>query len=117
MESSLLTIRNQLLLSEHHLQDVCRIVSGWKKDKTLPPAGHWDPSIASEVTLTEEVVEWFIQRTRREFKERIDQNDCRVEDRHNSGCCARQIEQIQGSRYNAYMVRNYGSQQCLNHFC
>ena len=50
------------------------------------------------------------------FEDVVDQKKYRFEDKEWWGLCARQVDQRQGSRYNAYMVRTFGGQNCLKHF-
>ena len=50
------------------------------------------------------------------FEDVVDQKKYRFEDKEWWGLCARQVDQRQGSHYNAYMVRTFGGQNCLKHF-
>ena len=50
------------------------------------------------------------------FEDAVDQKKYRFEEREPWGLCARQVDQRQGSRYSAYMVRTFGGQSCLMHF-
>ena len=50
------------------------------------------------------------------FEDAVDQKKYRFEERESWGLCARQVDQRQGSRYSAYMVRTFGGQNCLMHF-
>ena len=87
-------IRNQMRNSEEYLRKIPR----------------------SGMQLTKEDANWWMSRIRSDFEDTLDQKDYRSEDRERWRMCARQVDQRQGSRYNAYMVRTFGGQNCLKRF-
>ena len=94
LNEGLRMIRNQLRNSEECLRNI-------------PGSG---------MQLTKEDAKWWMSNIRSEFEDTVDQKEYRSEDKEWWRLCARQVDQRQGSRYTAYMVRTFGGQKCLKHF-
>ena len=65
--------------------------------------------------LTQHAADFWIRRMRSDFEDSDEQKGRRDQDR-SWGSSARQVEQRQGGRYNAYMIKTFGGQDCLKHF-
>ena len=103
LSRGVLIIRKQLRNSEDQLKDI-------------PPSARHGVHLTNDGTrLTQHAADFWIRRMRSDFED-SDEQKCRRDNDRSWGSSARQVEQRQGSRYNAYMVRTFGGQNCLKHF-
>ena len=103
LSRGVLIIRKQLRNSEEQLKDI-------------PTSARHGVHLTNDgKRLTQHAADFWIRRMRSDFEDSSEQK-CRRDNDRSWGSSARQVEQRQGGRYNAYMNRTFGGQDCLKHF-